>query len=144
MLATQGGADDHVNNSKYDQRHRAEYNYILHCQGCHRADGRGHEPAVPSLVSRLGKMISVPEGRGFLVQVPGTAQAPLSDDEVAHLLNWILLRYSSDTLPQPFLPYSSSEVAEYRTRSAKHLVNDRHAISCAIHDPGIERCTSLD
>ena len=108
------------------------YNYMLHCQGCHLADGTGHEPAVPSLVNRLGRMLAVPDGRAFMVQVPGTSQAPLSDQEVADLLNWLLENFNRDSLAEGFVPYTSDEIASLRVQSSGNIAERREQIIAAM------------
>ena len=52
--------------------------YMLHCRGCHLADGTGSPGAVPSLTGLFGKFLWVPGGREYLVRVPGSAKSPLS------------------------------------------------------------------
>lgn len=66
----------------------AQVDYMLNCQGCHLPDGSGF-PArqVPDLRNRMGSFLSVPGGREYLVQVPGTAQTALPDSDLARLLN---------------------------------------------------------
>ena len=66
--------------------------YMLQCQGCHLADGTGAPGAVPSLEG-MGRFLSVPGGREYLVRVPGSAQSPLSDLELAEVLNWMLREF---------------------------------------------------
>jgi mono/diheme cytochrome c family protein len=90
--------------------------YVLHCQGCHLPDGRGQPGAVPSLRAELGRFLSVPGGREYLVQVPGTAQAELSDARIAALLGWMLVEFSPAAVPADFSPYSADEVARLRRR----------------------------
>ncbi len=90
-----------------------QVNYMLHCQGCHLADGRGVPETIPGL-SELGSFLAVPGGRAYLVQVPGTAQAPLTDAEIATLLNWMLPRFSPDRTAADFEPYTAEEVGGYR------------------------------
>ena len=46
----------------------AAVNYLLHCQGCHRADGAGKPGAVPSLAGEVARFLTVPGGRAFLVR----------------------------------------------------------------------------
>ena len=89
-------------------------NYILHCQGCHLADGAGTPDKVPALKNEVGRFLHVTGGREFLIQVPGTSQSPLSDAEVAAVLNWILENFSSEQLPDGFVPYASEEISRYR------------------------------
>jgi mono/diheme cytochrome c family protein len=87
--------------------------YVLHCMGCHREDGSGAPGRVPSLAD-VGRFLRAPDGRAYLVRVPGTAQAPLDDDSVAALLNWMLRAFDPDGLPEGFAPYTAEEVARHR------------------------------
>lgn len=89
--------------------------YVLQCQGCHLADGAGAETSgVPRLRDAVGRFLQVEGGRAYLVRVPGVANAPLENRELAALLNWMLLRFSPAELPRPFVPYTAAEVAAYR------------------------------
>ncbi len=90
-----------------------QVHYMLHCQGCHGAEGREVPGKIPGL-GEMGSFLTVPGGRAYLVQVPGTAQAPLRDAEIAALLNWMLPRFSPDRVPADFEPYTTEEVAGYR------------------------------
>lgn len=88
--------------------------YMIHCMGCHLGDGRGAPGKVPSLVGSMGRFLAVPGGRAYLVQVPGTAQAPLGDAEIAALLNWMLVNFSPAEIPAGFRPYTAEEVSRLR------------------------------
>jgi mono/diheme cytochrome c family protein len=90
--------------------------YLLHCAGCHLADGRGNPPSVPPLAGSLGRIVSSPEGRDYLARVPGAAQAPISDEALAAVLNWVLLEFNGATLPRDFKPLRASEVTRSRSR----------------------------
>ena len=68
------------------QPHQARLDYMLNCQGCHGPEGRG-SPDVPALRNFSGYFLHVPEGRDFLVQVPGVANAALAPEALAQLLN---------------------------------------------------------
>lgn len=112
----------------------AKTNYILHCQGCHGADGIGGIPGeIPPLLNSMGYFLHIPGGRSYLVQVPGVAQAPIDDAELAALLNYTLRHYSSAQLPTPFLPYSREEVARDR-RSVSDIVELRAELIAAIRE----------
>jgi mono/diheme cytochrome c family protein len=87
--------------------------YALNCMGCHQVRGEGHG-SIPQLRDFVGNYLHVPGGREFLVQVPGVAQAPLSDAELAAVLNWMLIELSPRQLPGDFKPYDEAEVAGYR------------------------------
>jgi mono/diheme cytochrome c family protein len=90
--------------------------YLMHCAGCHLADGAGVPPYVPSLAGPLGRIAASPDGRDYLARVPGAAQTPLSDDELAAVLNWVLVEFNRDTLPAGFRPLRGPEVARSRAR----------------------------
>ena len=94
---------------------RARINYMLNCQGCHLPDGSGVPGSVPAMKDYVGNFLHVPGGRRFLVQVPGSANAPIDDAELAELLNWILSTMSPDQMPDEFAPYTGAEVGEYRS-----------------------------
>ena len=76
----------------------------------------------------VGKFLTVAGGRAYLVQVPGVAQAPLSDEAIAELLNWLLLRFSPNELPVPFVRFSRAEVAAYRSRAPIDVFGTRAAL----------------
>jgi len=88
--------------------------YLLHCAGCHQPNGEGLPPEVPSLVGPLGAIAASTEGRDYLARVPGASQAPLTDDELAAVLNWILVEFNGNTLPSDFRPLKGKEVSKSR------------------------------
>ncbi len=92
---------------------RARVNYMLNCQGCHLADGRGIGD-IPEMKNFVGNFLRVPGGREYLVRVPGSANAPLNDALLAELLNWMLMEMSASELPTDWQPYTAAEVASYR------------------------------
>ncbi len=89
-------------------------NYMLQCMGCHTPDGSGEPGRVPSIKDTLVPFARLPEGRRFLVQVPGTSQSTLSNAELAKLLNWMIgnLRVATSA---SFTPFTTAEVASYRS-----------------------------
>lgn len=89
-------------------------NYLLYCSGCHRVNGEGKPPNVPTLISELGRMVSVPEMRSYLLRIPGALQAPLSDEDLADVVNWMLREFNSDTLPENFQELTTMEVTAAR------------------------------
>ena len=91
----------------------AEFNYILHCQGCHLADGQATPGKIPPLVG-AGKFLAVEGGREFLVRVPGVSLSIIPDGELAELMNWMLYRFSAEDMPADFEPYTAEEVGRYR------------------------------
>ena len=72
----------------------AKIDYMLECQGCHLPDGSGSsQGSVPSLLDSVGRFVTVPAGRSFLVRVPGSAQSPLDDARLAAVLNWMIRNF---------------------------------------------------
>lgn len=88
--------------------------YTLHCMGCHRADGAGTPPGIPRLAGQVGYYLTVPEGRAYLVQVPGASQSLLDDAALAGVINWILAEFGGASVGEGFQPYTAEEVARYR------------------------------
>jgi mono/diheme cytochrome c family protein len=88
-------------------------NYMLQCMGCHTPDGSGEPGRVPSVKDTLVPFAASPDGRRFLVQVPGASQSTLSDAELAGLLNWMIQNLSR-LRPEHFTSFTAAEVASYR------------------------------
>jgi len=95
--------------------------YLLHCSGCHAPDGRGTPGVAPSLHG-LGWMLEAEGGRAYLAAVPGAAQAPISDAELAALLDHVFARFSG-VRPQP--PFAADEVASARREPTRDPVRAR-------------------
>lgn len=92
-----------------------QLDYMLNCQGCHLPDGSGNQQRqVPAFPGQLGRFLSVPGGREYLVQVPGAALSGLSDEALADVLNWMLERFDPEQLPADFKPYSGAELHQWR------------------------------
>ena len=119
----------------------AREDYMLNCQGCHLPDATGREPYVPNMVNELGRILAVPGGRSYLVQVPGTSHSPLSNAEIAALLNWMVREFSAATLPADFRPYTGAEVAEYRASPELDIMARRRSLLVAMgnQDPRREQ-----
>jgi hypothetical protein len=92
----------------------ADVNYMIHCMGCHLADGSGSPPQVPDVRGEMGRLLGVEGGRAYLVQIPGAATAPVSDGELAAIINYMLTAFSSDTLPADFDSFTADEVSRLR------------------------------
>jgi hypothetical protein len=86
---------------------------MLQCMGCHTPDGSGEPGRVPSIKDTLAPFALTPDGRRFLIQVPGASQSTLSDAELAALLNWMIQNLSV-TKPTRFTGFTAAEVARYR------------------------------
>jgi mono/diheme cytochrome c family protein len=116
---------------------RNRSNFLLHCSGCHQQDGSGSpENGIPSMKGRVSNFLRLPEGRAFLVQVPGTSQSALGDAAVAELLNWMVNNFSRDEIPPEFIPYTAIEVARLRALRPSDVPAKRAAIVGSLRDMG--------
>lgn len=88
--------------------------YTLNCWGCHLPHAEGIPGSVPRLAHSMGAFLNLPEGRAYLVQVPGVANSPLNDQQIAAVLNWMLEAFSKDDLPRDFAPYTVEDIRRYR------------------------------
>ena len=109
-----------------ENTNRARVNYMLSCQGCHGPDGSGTvDGEVPEMNSFLGKFLTVEGGREFLIQVPGSANAALTDAQLAEVINWLLPTISAAEMPADFTPYTAEEVQNLRLQPLQDVVNTR-------------------
>ncbi|MGQ0698248.1 MAG: c-type cytochrome [Panacagrimonas sp.] len=106
---------------------RAQLDYQLHCQGCHTPNGSGYM-GVPALENHVGTFLSIPGGRDYLVQVPGSATSALDDARLAAVLNWIVLRFARTSLPDSFRPYAAEEVARLRREPLNEVASIRQRL----------------
>jgi cytochrome c553 len=103
-------------------------NYQVYCMGCHLADGSGVQDRVPSMRRTLVKFSAMPEGREFLVRVPGAAQSPLSDADLATLMNWMVRNLSELPVPGDFVEYTAAEVGRVRHQPLVQVVEQRRRL----------------
>ncbi len=110
--------------------------YARNCQGCH-----GHKgvtvPEVPTLRDRVGWFLHTPEGRDYVVRVPGVAFALVSDDELAAVLNWMLSVYSPEQLPSGWRPYTAREVGALRRRPLAEVSSRREDVVADLVSEGV-------
>lgn len=112
-------------------RETERHDYLLHCSGCHRPDASGTPGTVPSLFG-IDRFARREEGRAYLVGVPGVAQAPVSDERLAALLNWLVREQAADRTSEPVRPFSADEVARLRAVPLRDPAPARaHAISAS-------------
>jgi hypothetical protein len=104
-----GGTPAGVENAQ-----RAWQHWTLNCQGCHRQDGTGSEGTAPSLAGTVARFLSVPGGREYLGRVPGVATSPLSNADLAEVMNWMLWRFDQTHMPADFQPFTAQEIGQLR------------------------------
>lgn len=106
----------------------AQTAYWLHCAGCHRLDGSGVPPEVPTLIDEPGRIAGLPGGREYLMRIPGVALAGLDDERLAGVLNFMLETFSKDSLPLDFEPFRAEEVGRLRRLVLKDPLRSRQEI----------------
>ncbi len=110
--------------------------YVLQCSGCHGAGGHGVPDAgIPDLANAGGYVV-LPEGRAYLVQVPGISQSRMDDAAAARMLNYVLARFSAARLPVGFVPYAAAEVARLRADAASDAETRRARVLAALAAQG--------
>lgn len=106
-----------------------KFDYMMNCQGCHLPQGGGFPSnSVPNLKNHLGKFLHVEGGREYLIQVPGSAQSDLDDKRLAAVVNWMLITFSENELPENFQRYTAAEVRELRREPLVDVKGTRTAL----------------
>jgi mono/diheme cytochrome c family protein len=105
LAATAGAQADAV---------RARQNYMLHCMGCHGEAGVGLEGKVPSMRGTLARLTRTPQGRYYVLRVPGVTQSTLSDLDLAEVLNWSLREFSDAAVKTDVPSFTADEIARAR------------------------------
>ncbi|MEM9388669.1 MAG: hypothetical protein AAGA68_26750 [Pseudomonadota bacterium] len=124
--------------------HTAQANFLLHCAGCHRIDGRGFEPEVPDLTRELADMLRVPGGREYLVQVPGASQAPVSDAELTALINLVVERFAPQAVARGEAVLTLEEVVRHRARKPLDIFAERARLLALIEQLGQADALTLE
>lgn len=104
---------------------RAQFNYQVFCRGCHLPDASGVEGKVPRIKGYIGNFLKVQGGREFLVRVPGAANAAMDDEQLAELMNWIIVKFAGASLPENYQPYSADEVGRLRRQPLNDVITVR-------------------
>ena len=107
---------------------RARQNYLLHCMGCHGEAGLGLEGKVPSFRHTLAKISASPQGRDYVLRIPGVTQSTLDDAETAEVLNWVLAEFSTAPAARQIAPFTTAEVAKARGRPLLEVTATRDAV----------------
>lgn len=112
--------------------------YVLHCAGCHGMDASGVPgQGVPTMRGNLGLFMQRPEGRAFLLQVPGVNNAGLSDAQIALVTNWMVSTFSADTAPPGWPAYTAAEVAAAKATRPSDVTQARADLVARLAREGI-------
>ncbi|WP_409014173.1 c-type cytochrome [Caballeronia sp. LZ028] len=116
---------------------RARQDWVLNCMGCHTADGSGIPGKVPALRNSLGHFVSLPDGRRFVMRVPGAANSALNDAELANVLNWLLATMNEQSRPASFKPYTAEEIAAHRRPALTDVARIRMKLVKELQENGV-------
>jgi mono/diheme cytochrome c family protein len=87
--------------------------YMLYCMGCHGAQAQGVPGKIPPLAGALPLYMRTPEGRNYVLRVPGAANSALPDARLAAVLNWLAATYAPAGEVPP-AAFSTEEVTRIR------------------------------
>lgn len=106
------------------QAGRNHFNWQMNCQGCHHPNGEGNAARDIPPLEALEKFQRLPEGRAFLIQVPGMSRSKLSDEELTQMANWMMEEFTTPQTDEEWQPYSVREVARLRRSPITEGVRD--------------------
>ncbi|WP_051378722.1 c-type cytochrome [Derxia gummosa] len=113
-------------------------NYLLHCAGCHLADGAGKpDRGIPDMRGQIGHYLRTPDGRAYLAQVPGVANSALSNREIADVLTWMVPTFSRAEAPAASPPYTEAEVAALRASVPADIPAERARVIARLNAIGL-------
>jgi mono/diheme cytochrome c family protein len=102
--------------------------YALNCMGCHGTEAQGIPGKVPPLANTLSRFMRSPEGRNYVLRVPGAANSALSNEQLAAVLNWRAETYDSSATSSQPAPFTSTEVAAVRHQPLLSVLATRSAV----------------
>jgi len=95
---------------------KVQSNYLLNCGGCHGENGVSNSRLVPELRNQVGYYLNSPAGREYLVRLPNVAFSTMTDQELADVLNYMVLTLGGPSVPDHAAPFTPVEVARLRKR----------------------------
>lgn len=89
--------------------------YLQFCGGCHGIQGTSAPREVPSLRGQVGSFLCTREGRAYLVRLPNVALAPVSDQMLADVMNFVVFEIGGPrSTARAVAPFTVAEVAQLR------------------------------
>ena len=105
---------------KLEQLTRAQWIYLERCGGCHGIQGRSAPKLVPSLRDQIGYFLCTPETRAYLIRLPSVATAPVPDDVLADLMNFVVFQLGAADKARGE-EFTAAEVAKLRAQPLKDV-----------------------
>jgi mono/diheme cytochrome c family protein len=113
-----------------------DQDYMLYCMGCHGAEARGVPGKIPPLAGSLARFMRTPEGRDYVLRVPGAANSVLTDAQLAAVLNWLAARYPAAEEPRP-APFTVEEVTRARRTPLANVQERRREVIRGLAASGV-------
>ena len=110
--------------------------YTLYCMGCHGAQAQGVPGKIPPLAGALARFMRTPEGRNYVLRVPGAANSALADAQLAAVLNWLAERYSAPDEPR-VAPFTVEEIARVRHTPLTNVLATRREVIGSLAASGV-------
>jgi len=117
LFGTFGGVQVSFADSTIPALNHAQTAYVAGCGGCHGIQGISKNELIPSLRDRAGYWLCTAEGRKYMVKLPNVALAPLSDAELADLMNFVAFDLGGVSAPKAAARYTASEITQLRAES---------------------------
>jgi mono/diheme cytochrome c family protein len=115
----------------------ANYNYALHCTGCHTADGVSPELGrIPPLKGVVGHLVRTKQARVYFVNVPGIVNSGLDGKDTAALLNWVVKIYGAKSTPEKWTPFDAAEIEALRNQAPPDIMAYRKAVQDRLNADG--------
>ena len=113
------------------------YNYALHCTGCHTAEGVSPPLGrIPPLKGVVGHLVRSDEARLYFANVPGIVNSGLDSDETAALLNWVVKVFGEDSIPERWTPFNGAEIKSLRSAAPADIMAYRKHVQEELNEAG--------
>ena len=109
--------------------------YMLYCMGCHGVDAQGVPGKVPPLAGSVALFMRTPEGRDYVLRVPGAANSALTDTQLTAVLNWLGERFAAADQARP-APFTVEELARVRRTPLANVQERRREVVRALATTG--------
>jgi cytochrome c2 len=113
------------------------YNYALHCNGCHTVEGVSPELGrIPPLKGVVGHLVRTKEARRYFANVPGIVNSGLNHDETAALLNWVVRIYGGTSTPETWKLFDGAEIKALRREAPADIMAYRKEVQDRLNADG--------
>ncbi len=109
---------------------------MLYCMGCHGPEAKGVAGKIPPLAGALPLYMRTPEGRNYVLRVPGAANTVLNDAQLAAVLNWLASTYPAPGV-EAAAPFTAQEVTRIRHTPLANVLATRQEVVRSLAASGL-------